>query len=150
MSKQGASKKGSPIVLADVQHLGKRADAPGADDLELQEVLKPRYAATGPAMRRGFRRNMRRLTALDAQVGRMTKKPKYSSGKNVKRLNARIQKYIRQSRLLTGLLIRATGAAAPSLIAYKDFVMPAYKQRIAEYGTTISKPNLIARDQDVI
>lgn len=150
MSNVGKGKNGSAIKLADVQHLGKRADAPGMNDPEFVKLLANPNASKGPSVRRIFRRNKRRLTALDYRVHTTAEKSGghklYSKGKNVKRLQQRFVKYLRQTRLLTGLLIRATGAAAPSLIAHEAYVMPAYKRRIAEVGTSISKPNLTARE----
>jgi hypothetical protein len=146
----------SAIVLADVQHLGKAADAAffaavGEDDSVAKQIKAAQAEKTrkGPSVRRIFRRNARRLSSMDLRVVQEAKKPVHSRGKRAKLFRARFRKYAQQTRLLIGLLIRGTGTAAPSLIAHNDYVMPAYKRRIAEIGTSISKPNLRSEHADI-
>lgn len=137
----------SRIVLSDVQHLGKAADevflaAVGADDPAYKAATENLKVFTGPGVRRVARRRQRRLTALDLGTSLETGRKLYTTGKSQKKMRDRFSRYLRQTRLLVGLLIRATGAAAPALMAERSYVMPAHKRAIAEVGTSISKPNM--------
>lgn len=136
MSRAGVGKKGSAIVLPDVGHLGtsKRHAA----------KFGPEYVAAQTAERRHelkpvgkFGRRVVKRQVTDARIAAGDPK---TLGKAIKKTTAKIRKSLAFSRWLSSMLIRATGAAAPSTTLEARGGLDRYHQRIAERGTSIYTP----------
>ncbi len=83
------------------------------------------------AARKLQRRAQRSETAADLGIELAHGKRVRSKGTQVKKAHRKFIKAVAAARLMSGLLIRATGAAAPALVLVNEKITPAYRKVVA-------------------
>jgi hypothetical protein len=94
------------------------------------------------AARKLSRRVQRSETSIDLGIELAHGKRVRSTGKKVQKAQRKFIKAVAAARLISGLLVRATGTSAAPLVAVNEKIVDKYKASIAGRGTSISSPKV--------